>query len=333
MSEAADHTLFPFRERVKYFLSGRKDFGNNAMKKVWTASHEDSDNVKLRSTRTASTRGALWLPILSALHLAALLVLWTLENIVGERNRWTTLLLYLPQQGLIFAPLLLLLWTARRQFQRRRASTRDAEKARGRRVTMGFGWLFNLAALVLVWFGFLGFVVPFGKRAAPPNALRLRVMTFNIRLGAAGAGRIAQVIESEKPDIVCLQETRALGAISDPVPPLQKLLSGWNFARHGEVTTMSRFPIVATRVHPIKNMERVILETTVAARGRRIAIFNAHFITDRAPLRNAERRLDSLGGSAKLRLHQMRQLQSVVPQNAPLTLVMGDFNNPPRGLL
>ena len=288
---------------------------------------------KPQGANATSTRGALWLPVFSALHLVALLILWALENIIGERNRWTALMLYLPQQGLIFAPLLLLFWTARRQWKQRRASTRDGAKTRNSGAAIGIAWFCNGAALALAWFGFLGFVVPLGKRAAPPNALRLRAMTFNVHLGASGTQRIARLIRQENPDIICLQETRALGAIPDPIPPLKKLLPQWHFARSGEVTTLSRFPIVATRVHPIKNTQRVVLETEIVARGRHISIDNTHFITDRAALRRPKNRLSTLGGSAALRLHQMRQLQGIVPENASRVLVMGDFNNPPRGLL
>jgi vancomycin resistance protein VanJ len=281
----------------------------------------------------ASTRRTDWLLRFSALHLVFLLLLWGAENFIGERNSWMAFLLYLPQQGLIVAPLFFLLLSVWRQLRNRRASTRDAFQTPHKRNSQRALWLFNIAAAALVLFGFLGFNLPLGARNAPQNSLKIRVLTFNTHVGLAGAARIGEVIRREKPDIVCLQEVRGLGVSGDEMQKMREILPHWYFAHHDEVATLSRFPIEETRVHPVKNTWRVILETQIMVRGRLLSVWNTHFITDRAVPKNGARVVRSLGGSAPLRLHQMRQLMNVVPKDAPRVLVMGDFNNPPRGLV
>src|SRR5438874_4439538 len=94
----------------------------------------------------------------------------------------------------------------------------------------------------------LGVNLPLRARTTlADEAPRLRLMTFNIEHGAAGAAQVAGAVRRVQPDLLCLQEASAFGAWRDPVPELRRLLPGWSIARHGELATFSRYPILRQR--------------------------------------------------------------------------------------
>lgn len=267
---------------------------------------------------------------LTALNLALLLALWFLQESIGEANRFTALLVYVPQHGFGLLTALLALVALRRK----------------RRKLLAL----NAAALVFFVCHFLGLRLGWGASrqasVAMTSGTTLRVMSYNINYGRRGAARIAAVVRRERPDVLCLQETNYFRGEPDPVPEIARRLPGWHMARGIEVTTFSRFPIVARRLHPMPQpAKRNLLETTLDVRGRRLRVFNIHMST--APLPPAVRRSRFLlfrwGGSAAMRAAQISILTRVieaeaetgdagVAQRTPF-VVLGDFNNPPRGRL
>ncbi|HVF11145.1 MAG TPA: endonuclease/exonuclease/phosphatase family protein, partial [Abditibacteriaceae bacterium] len=170
---------------------------------------------------------------------------------------------------------------------------------------------------------------------------RLRVMTYNIRYGSRGASRIVQIMNETQPDIVCLQETRPELPGPDPVPQMKYLLPDWHLARDGEVTTFSRYPIVAHRSHKMPSRTgRVVLETQIALEGRRLSVFNVHMSTAAVPTGGPTSARRSRFGmpiytsaTAAIRRRQTAILLGVTSQATSPQIVMGDFNNPPRGLI
>lgn len=273
------------------------------------------------------------LTLLTVFNLALLLVLWVLEEFVGETRRFTTILVYVPQHGFGVLPLLLLpvaLWRKRRK----------------RRKLLAL----NLAALAFFLCYFLGARLGLGatRAASSASVTMVRVMTFNINYGTRGAKGIAAVVRRERPDVLCLQETNHLRGQPDPIPQIQKSLPGWHMARGVEVTTFSRFPLVAYRLHPMpRPTKRELLETTLNVQGRRLRVFNIHLSTSplakaRQPLRFSMLRW---GGSAAMRAAQISILERAIetgksgqnrraPKAEPRPFViLGDFNNPPRGRL
>lgn len=107
-----------------------------------------------------------------------------------------------------------------------------------------------------------------GQPARDTSAhLRLRVLTYNIHHGEGSDGkvdlaRIARVISEQKPDLVALQEvdvkTRRTGGVDQPAELAKRTGMHAAFGRGidyqgGEYgnAVLSRFPIVASRVHPL----------------------------------------------------------------------------------
>lgn len=258
------------------------------------------------------------LQVLTALNCCLLLSLWSAEYFIAERYWVTTLLTYLPQHLFVLPTVVLLFWALRRKAWR----------------VMGL----NLLALAFFISYFMGFNVP-RLWGVPADGLRLKVMTYNINYGSRGAKHIVRVIQQAQPAIICLQETRGYQTYNDPVPKLQQLLPGWFMARGAEVTTFSRYPIIAQRIYKMPQPSgRVMLAITVRVQGQPCTIFNTHFSNAAFSIRHP-RRFSNLpnrsawGGSAAMRWEQASVLQHATEQTSNPFIIMGDFNTPPRGLL
>lgn len=269
----------------------------------------------------------------SLFNAALLLLFWMLTHVVAERTRLTTILTYAPQLPWLlptFGLLLFTLWRAR--------------KTRNWRVPF-FNGAVLLSAVVFV----LGFNVPFrsvftpanatsNTRSAAASAPKLRVMTFNIELGSKGVENIARAIDTQNPDVICLQETLGYGVLPDPIPLLQSRLREWpHMARTNEVTTFSRFPIVSWRRFQMPaSSSRAILETVLDVRGTRFTVFNAHIgmepadANDKAWL-DSQPRFLRFGGSTRTRTVQAQVVLDSVRDTKTPFIVCGDFNIPPRG--
>lgn len=163
--------------------------------------------------------------------------------------------------------------------------------------------------------------------AGPPG--RVRVATWNIRAArSAPIDEIAAEIVAMQLDVVALQEVdvrvRRTGFVDQPVALAAALgfhhvfaaSIKWDGGDYG-LALLSRWPVAEVRRHRIEAAEagepRIVLETSVCARGRALRMFNHH-----ADGREAPRLL----GLAALR-------QIVAPSLGRGTLVLGDMNDYP----
>ena len=273
-----------------------------------------------RTRRTAKAlRAALWCLLL-------LWVLWIVENLVGEKNAWITMLTYVPQfPFLVFPTVLLALALARREW-----------KAAG---LNGMG-----LAFWLIWG--MGCVVPlrwpFGSHQTYAH---IKVMSFNILGGEWGVERIAQVVRRENPDVVCFQEARTPGG-GDLVPSLKAVLPGYQTAQAREVATFSKFSIEGQKAVMLpKTTGRAFLVTMLKVPGlgagqfHRVRLVNVHFTA----LKISELRQNGASLYAR-QINQgnaAREGQKLLMLNAARDtmgtpnglLMVGDFNTPPRGRL
>ena len=165
-----------------------------------------------------------------------------------------------------------------------------------------------------------------GHSEEPPPTLR--VLAYNIRHGRGMDGnvdieRIARVIESQKPDLVALQEVDKLcerGGRIDMARILgERLNMNYRFGRAidlqgGEYgnAVLSRFPILETRVHalPESAEQRVALEVEIQIHEERLSFVSLH-------LESASEQQRS------------RQAKSLIDRFAKKThpiLLAGDFN-------
>ena len=271
---------------------------------------------------------------LSALNFSLLVLLWLFEQFVAENWRHTTIFIYAPQHFFAIPTLFLLV--------------ASLCKRRGKVA------IFNALTAVCFAVFFLGWNVPLRSwmpqaqaRDISSTRLRsLRVMTFNIECGAFGTQKIAQAVNAQNPDILCLQKTRgaltrkngALNQAPDPISDLRKQLSpNYYMARAHEVTTFSRFPIVSQEVvlMPLAT-GRAILQTQLNVRGKMLTVFNAHISMTELTAREKQRdsrmpRVLQFGGSSRTRQAQVDILLKETAKTRTPFLVCGDFNTPPRG--
>jgi vancomycin resistance protein VanJ len=258
----------------------------------------------------------------SCLSTLLLLVLWLLEEFVGERTNPTTILLYLPQHAFGLWPLWLCLCSLRRR-----------------------QWLpafINTGALTFFLFVLLGLNIPTNRSGG--TGRHLRVMTYNIQFCSYGTAHVAKAIQSQHPDIVCLQETTPDLEIPDPHDHTAELLTyfpGWHHIRRGDVTILTRFPILIHREHtmPRPNV-RVLLEAELQTPEGRFTVFNAHIGT--APPGVDPTWVNTLWGhiwsvltrthkTAKARARQLPIIDAATARCQTPYIMTGDFNNPPRG--
>jgi vancomycin resistance protein VanJ len=251
------------------------------------------------------------LPVLTLFNIAVLLALWILESFVAERHWLTTLLTYAPQHGVGIPSTILIVWAAYRREWRAIAC--------------------NAIALVFFALYFLGLNVPLTSTRTPTGT-PLRVMTYNILHGAKGAKHIAEIVNREQPDVLCLQEANASTQWRDLVPELQRLLPGWHMTRYGELVTFSRHPIVSQRIHRLPTRVGAgLLETKVDVKEKQLTVFNVHIsipVAGPAGLRPA-----SLQARAAVRTEQLGVLLHAADAVNSSFIIMGDFNTPPRGHL
>ena len=211
----------------------------------------------------------------------------------------------------------------------RRAVSRHLPPSRER--TWEFGVL-TLAFLLLLLP--LHQLVTWNSPPAPPAAVfPLRVATYNIHQGFDVSGRpsldaIADVLESEQPQIVALQEVPRGWAVNGSVDALSWLSerlgmeAAWGPAADplwGNAV-LSRYPIVAVENRPMPNngtlrFDRAYLVVTIAVSGERIQVVATH--------------LHHVQQEPQQRLPQVRALLNGIDWTHP-TILLGDLNAQPH---
>ena len=253
------------------------------------------------------------LGIATGVNAALLLILWVLEGSIAERLRFLVWITYVPQQPIGIPLLILLLWSL---------------LARQWRIVLA-----NTAVGAAFLLTFLGFNIPMGG-AGHSASSSFRLMTLNTRVGINGVDKIVRLVESQSPDILCLQETRGWRNNPDPLQPILRRLPGWNMERAGDVATLSRHPIERVTSYPmLPLMDRSALQTTIRLPQGAVTILNVHYNTNyrRRPEPNRPG-LPRLSLRALARWEQTSVVLNASDSVAGPRIVAGDFNNPPRGL-
>lgn len=264
------------------------------------------------------------LDLLKFASFATLLIaplLWQYELLIAEKTSLSALLLYLPQHFYLILPFVFAL-----------AAT---IQRRPRLIQLNFLTLIFCVLFPLGWQW---------HRPSTPSGQSIRLITFNVQRGE-GAGdeaHIAMALQTMHPDIICMQET---GHSSDIIHNavghnIAKSFPNWTVREAGDVTTLSRFPLVSQHIHPLPGTRRT-LETVFQTPTGPLRVLNTHVSTafkgDRRPtskLDHIARLFETARPSAQARLDQLPALHAAISSgNARLPLILaGDFNTPPRGL-
>jgi vancomycin resistance protein VanJ len=243
-------------------------------------------------------------------------LLYLAETFLAEHYWLSTLALYAPQVIFSLPALALIVWSALRKDRRMLA--------------------LNAAALVVFVLTLSDFNIPL-RRDDGRNGTNIRIMTFNLRQGAKGILRAADVIRRSHPDILCVQEVLPWDRWGDPVWQLQQLIPAYHVERDGELATFSRYPIISHKVHYLGlNTGRAVFEITTVIQGRKLTVLNTHFnvfqgvqsVTNR-PIGLREYACDS----ATLRSAQMTKLLRIAAGASRPFVIACDLNTPPRGLI
>ncbi|MDH7569199.1 MAG: endonuclease/exonuclease/phosphatase family protein [Armatimonadota bacterium] len=251
---------------------------------------------------------------LAAANLAALVVLWGLEQSAGELWCFTTLLTYAPQHPFGIPSAGLLAWSAAR---------RD-----------GRSFLLAAAAACFFLLALMGLRVPL-RVPRGAEGVQLRVMTFNIRSAWDGLEGVVAAIRDVDPDILCLQEADIWSATLPHLEVLPRRLPGYHNAAAESLQVLSRYPITAHKLYtPTPEANRALLEVTLNVDGRPLSVLTAHFTTA-ARLHSLSRPGGSLCAhlreTSRLRAPQAETAAEIARRMKPPSLFAGDLNTPPRG--
>ncbi|WP_216328522.1 endonuclease/exonuclease/phosphatase family protein [Deinococcus aestuarii] len=236
-------------------------------------------------------------------YLLTVALAWLLGEFVGERTVPTLLLAYLPAGVWVLPAPLVLAWTF--------------WKRRGVGVALAGTLLALWGADFLHW--------------RPQPGGTLRVVTYNVARGTLGTpGQIAGALRAADADVILLQETNFVRVGFGP--ELLAALPGYRVQAAREVTTLTRLPVLATRVDPAPGSGRAFLETEVRWRGQSVRVVNAHLNTVlvssalRGDLATVRRTRD-------VRAAQVALLTEIAARQPGPLLLGGDLNTPPRGLV
>ena len=253
------------------------------------------------------------LSFLSVFNLAALLVLWPIQNFAPERF-WPVMFLVIAPPIIFLIPALLLFAIG---WKRRFRSVIITQ------IAAGIFWFAAFSG-----FCFLNY---FATRAEYSAAPTIKAMTYNIRSGSLGMDEVIATIVAQTPDILILQEAWPHDARRDPVPIIQARLKNYQFARHQQLAFFSKLPIQEKHYHALPSHQVGILEAELNVNGAPLSVFCAHFAI---PLNGAPvdwpREIPKL---ARIRQAQWELLNRVANQSGVPVIIAGDFNTPPRGVL
>jgi endonuclease/exonuclease/phosphatase (EEP) superfamily protein YafD len=254
-------------------------------------------------------RPPVWLVLVTIPYLLALSLI-TLFTALGPEHWWFACFnLYMPQWiwGLPAAALLLLCLVFARK------------------------WV-GLPLVLLAWVAgpMMGFCWGIAQ-SVPPNAPRLRVMTYNVKWGTRNAALLTEEIDRLKPDLILMQDS--MGVLGTG---LGAELAGWNIRESGQYIIASRLPIDELESIDISSpgTHHHAVRTHLMLAGIPVTICTVHLLSPRFGLVSL-RHWDTKGieDSAAVRLVEIQRLvESLQKEPGPLVLT-GDLNSPDQTIV
>lgn len=197
----------------------------------------------------------------------------------------------------------------------------------------------HAAAVVLFVFTYVGY------RHTPPPASRegeVRLVTHNV--GQGSRPQFYSFVDSEKPDVIALQDARGRG------PELAKRYPGRHVVAHGEFCLVSRYPVLhSAPVAQAKWFGRpVAARFELACGDKPLAVYSVHLPTPRGQLNrflsgrafadmleseDGPRRPFSYTEWTRVRLKLANDLAGTFAEEKLPFIVCGDFNTPDHGII
>jgi endonuclease/exonuclease/phosphatase (EEP) superfamily protein YafD len=189
-------------------------------------------------------------------------------------------------------------------------------------------------AIIVIGGPVMGFCIPWSNLDPdPPGNIRLRVMTLNAHDAKVDQTALDNFVESEKPDVVAIQQWRDSSS--------SKLMAGpgWHTHRASGLFLASRYPILKVEQLGKQSTEeqglvtRYDLETPSGT----VVVFSLHFATPRdglsAILHRDRAGLADINANSEMRWSQSRQLAEASGMVKGPVMLVGDFNTPPQSAI
>jgi vancomycin resistance protein VanJ len=254
--------------------------------------------------RPAVRRSAL--TTISASYAIATLGIWALENFVGERTLFTTMLAYNVQAVFLFPSLLLLLAACVKK-NRRAAS-------------------YSVASALVVALLLMKPTVTFAAASVPGKTLR--VMQYNVDKWDKGAPAIAAAIRSVDPDVVCLDEADNYFYTPQGATQLPTLMPEYHWIHQGENMIGSKTPITAARDYSITPTDkwRTVAAADIQTPTGPVTILSTHLLAVEWTKPRTWRHVS---------IERLREVDSLAVLTASQPhpwILAGDLNLQPQGL-
>ncbi len=176
-----------------------------------------------------------------------------------------------------------------------------------------------VAALLAAW-PLFGWMPPLRLGAKPKPFVK--VATFNVAGDEADLRRLAEWIEAEEIDVICLQEVNGTENIGQQ---LLTRLDGWHGAIRREVAILSRFPLGREQSIPMGGrLNRDVLAVEVGA-PRPLWVASVHW-----PAPQPTKGLSRLAEDQQVRSEYLASTLEIGSRRDWPTVLGGDFNTPPR---
>jgi vancomycin resistance protein VanJ len=185
------------------------------------------------------------------------------------------------------------------------------------------------ALIALVWFG--PYFLPKSTASAPPDAVEIKVLTFNIYFDNRDPGVMLDWLKQQSADIVMLQEvTRPiLDRLHTELEGLYEIVAApWLTGGSSGTATLVRYPVVENR--QISLFRRLIQRSVIEIDGQSVAVYNVHLSLPEMQLMSADGSLRPLHAIAlydpSWRNSQINLLVDLLQQERLPYIVAGDFN-------
>ncbi len=189
--------------------------------------------------------------------------------------------------------------------------------------------LVSLVALGIALFLVGGFAWHRAKETKDPG---LSVVTYNVEKWTHGAKAVARVLESESPDVFCLQEAGSYDWLREPdqrPETFAAALAGYQLVRADEVAIGTRLPLLGRAVVPLPvgPSSRPLLHVVVQLpAGGELSVMTAHLLYTRF----FEISPRGLVEAATARRRQAESILEYADRLPRPVVLCGDFNASPR---
>ena len=192
-----------------------------------------------------------------------------------------------------------------------------------------------LALCALVLFPVMGLSIhPGGSVPALGNSIHLRVMTYNIKWAKTDVQAIIHDIETNKPDLLLMQDAGA-GTLDRE---LGTYLKGWNVAAIDQYIIASHLPLTVPDIRWISypDQSHRVMRAILNVNGADVAVYSCHLESPRfglSGMRHPRAGLAQWEANVALRVRESKRLSEYVRAEALPVLLGGDLNAPVQSVV